>query len=180
MEGPPAGAPGAGFLALLRQASYDGKVETQLPLDDDEEKLWRALQRVTIALPRVLDDDLLRSTGLSLTEYAVLMNLSEAPEQELRMTELASATALSASRITRVVDQLQSRGLAHKRKCEEDGRSNIASLTVEGFERLQAAYPTHLASARRHVIGHLDPRTTKRLAEVLAKVAEELNPEGVR
>ncbi|MFI9381895.1 MarR family winged helix-turn-helix transcriptional regulator [Kutzneria sp. NPDC052558] len=150
------------------------------PLDAEEERLWRALQRVTIALPRVLEDDLLRGTGLSLTEYAVLMNLSEATDRELRMAELASATALSASRITRVVDQLQSRGLVRKRKCEDDGRSNIASLTDEGFRRLEAAYPSHLASARRHVIGHLDPRTTKRLADVLVKVAEQLDPDVTR
>lgn len=176
----PGRPPGTGFLALLRQASYDQHVESQLPLDDEEERLWRALQRVTIALPRVLEDDLLRSTGLSLTEYAVLMNLSEAVDQELRMTELASATALSASRITRVVDQLQSRGLVHKRKCEDDGRSNIASITEEGFNRLRAAYPSHLASARRHVISHLDPRVTKRLADVLVKVAEELDPDGAQ
>jgi len=151
-----------------------------MPLDVEEERLWRALQRVTIALPRVLEDDLLRSTGLSLTEYAVLMNLSEANDHELRMTELATATALSASRITRVVDQLQSRGLVHKRKCEDDGRSNIASITDEGFSRLEAAYPNHLASARRHVISHLDPRTTKRLADVLVKVAEQLDPDSAR
>jgi DNA-binding MarR family transcriptional regulator len=149
-----------------------------VPLDRDEERLWRALQRVTIALPRVLEDDLLRGTGLSLTEYAVLMNLSEAAEHELRMTELAAATALSASRITRVVEQLQSRGLVDKRKCPEDGRSNIASLTAEGLSRLKGAYPSHLTSARRHVIEHLDPKATKRLADALVKIAEQLDPDG--
>lgn len=88
------------------------------PLTAQEERFWRALMRVIIALPRSLDDDLLRSTGLTLTEYVVLMNLSEAENQELRMADLASATALSASRITRVVDALQSRGQVVKRRYE--------------------------------------------------------------
>ncbi|MFD7402254.1 hypothetical protein ACFV7R_06175 [Streptomyces sp. NPDC059866] len=71
------------------------------PLTVDEERFWRALMRVTVALPRSLDADLLRSTGLSLTDHVVLVNLSEAKNQELRMTDLAAACALSASRITR-------------------------------------------------------------------------------
>ena len=74
--------------------------------------------RVIVALPRSLDDDLLRATGLTLTEYLVLMNLSEAENQELRMADLAAAAALSASRITRVVEALQGRDQVVKRRYE--------------------------------------------------------------
>ncbi|WP_406453508.1 MarR family transcriptional regulator [Streptomyces sp. NBC_01622] len=83
--------------------------------------------RVIVALPRSSDDDLLRSTGLTLTEYVVLMSLSEGENQELRMANLAAATALSASRITRVVDALQSRGQVVKRRYEGDARGNVAT-----------------------------------------------------
>ncbi|WP_416959990.1 MarR family transcriptional regulator [Streptomyces sp. Agncl-13] len=60
------------------------------------------------------------------------MSLSEAENQELCMADLAAATALSASRITRVVDALQSRGQVVKRRCEADARGNVATLTPEG------------------------------------------------
>ncbi|MEV6507542.1 MarR family transcriptional regulator [Streptomyces sp. NPDC051642] len=129
------------------------------PLTAQEERLWRALMRVIVALPRSLDDDLLRATGLTLTEYVVLMSLSEAENHELRMADLAAATALSASRITRVVDALQSRGQVVKRRYEGDARGNVATLTPEGLKRLQAAYPIHLASARKRVMDHLDGRS---------------------
>ena len=129
------------------------------PLTAQEERLWRALMRVIVALPRSLDDDLLRATGLTLTEYVVLMSLSEAENQELRMADLAAATALSASRITRVVDALQSRGQVVKRRYEGDARGNVATLTPEGLKRLEAAYPIHLASARKRVMDHLDGRS---------------------
>ena len=129
------------------------------PLTTQEERLWRALMRVIVALPRSLDDDLLRATGLTLTEYVVLMSLSEAENQELRMADLAAATALSASRITRVVDALQSRGQVVKRRYEGDARGNVATLTPEGLKRLEAAYPIHLASARKRVMDHLDGRS---------------------
>ncbi|WP_405988449.1 MarR family winged helix-turn-helix transcriptional regulator [Streptomyces sp. NBC_00986] len=129
------------------------------PLTAQEERFWRALMRVIVALPRSLDDDLLRATGLTLTEYVVLMSLSEAENQELRMADLAAATALSASRITRVVDALQGRGQVVKRRYEGDARGNVATLTPEGLKRLEAAYPIHLASARKRVMDHLDGRS---------------------
>ncbi|WP_406273933.1 MarR family transcriptional regulator [Actinacidiphila glaucinigra] len=81
----------------------------EAPLDSDEERFWRALMRV-VALPKALDDDLLKATGLTLSEYTVLMHLSEADGGELRVGDLASSTALSLSRISRVVNSLQARG----------------------------------------------------------------------
>ncbi|RKN07015.1 MarR family winged helix-turn-helix transcriptional regulator [Streptomyces radicis] len=148
------------------------------PLQPHEERFWRALMRVLVALPRGLDDDLLRGTGLTLTEYTVLMHLSEAGNRELRMTDLAAATALSASRITRVVDSLQSRGLVAKRRHAEDARGNVAGLTDKGFERLVGAWPAHLASARRRVIDHLDCAALDGLADQFVEVAAKLDPGG--
>jgi DNA-binding MarR family transcriptional regulator len=145
------------------------------PLTAHEERFWRALLRVIVALPRSLDDDLLRSTGLTLTEYVVLMNLSEAENQELRMADLASATALSASRITRVVDTLQSRGQVVKRRYEGDARGNVATLTPEGLKRLQDAYPVHLASARKRVVDLLDGRSVPAMARQFEGVVEKLD-----
>ncbi|MFC8520590.1 MarR family winged helix-turn-helix transcriptional regulator [Streptomyces sp. NPDC057257] len=144
-------------------------------LTAQEERFWRALMRVIVALPRSLDDDLLRSTGLTLTEYVVLMSLSEAENQELRMTELASATALSASRITRVVDALQSRGQVVKRRYEGDARGNVATLTPEGLKRLQEAYPVHLASARKRVMDLLDGRSVPAMVRQFEAVVEKLD-----
>ncbi|MCX5242816.1 MarR family winged helix-turn-helix transcriptional regulator [Streptomyces prunicolor] len=145
------------------------------PLTAQEERLWRALMRVIVALPRSLDDDLLRATGLTLTEYVVLMSLSEAENHELRMADLAAATALSASRITRVVDALQSRGQVVKRRYEGDARGNVATLTPEGLKRLQAAYPIHLASARKRVMDHLDGRSLAAMVRQFETVVEKFD-----
>ncbi|MFJ3307505.1 MarR family winged helix-turn-helix transcriptional regulator [Streptomyces sp. NPDC086549] len=146
------------------------------PLSGEEECLWRSLQRVLVALPRMLDEDLLRRTGLSLTEYTVLMHLSEAPDHQLRMTDLAAATALSASRITRVVTVLQSRDLVDKRRHCTDARGSVAVITEAGRQRLRDAYPAHLAGARRHVMDRFDPATVGRIASQLQSVADRLHP----
>ena len=144
------------------------------PLSSAEERLWRSLQRLLVALPRALHEDLLRSTGLSLSQYIVLMHLSEVADNRMRMTDLAAATALSASRITRLVETLRVQGLVVKRRLSTDARGSVAVLTEVGRQRLLGAYPAHLASARRRVLDQLDPALVHGLAEELQAVAEPL------
>lgn len=137
----------------------------------EEWVLWRSLGRLVHVLPRVVDEDLMRACGLSGTEYAVLANLGMASGRGLRMAELAAATALSASRITRVVDGLRSRGLVRKDRHAADARGAVAALTEEGLDRLRAAAPHHAASARRRVLDHVPPGSVAELGEVLRRVA---------
>jgi DNA-binding MarR family transcriptional regulator len=144
------------------------------PLTSTEEELWRALIRIVVSLPRRLEADLVRATGLTSTEYITLMSLSEAPNRELRMADLAKATALSASRTTRLVDDLQSRDLVAKRPSSSDGRGNVAKLTPQGLAKLKSAYPVHVASVRRRVFDHMDAAVVKRATEALTGVAAQL------
>ena len=120
-----------------------------VPLTKTEEEFWRALMRIVLSLPRRLDSDLVKTVGITANEYTTLMCLSEAPGRQLRMADLANAAALSASRMTRLVDDLQTRGLVTKRTSSEDGRGNVAKLTPAGLAKLKSAWPTHLASVRR-------------------------------
>ncbi|HWG15208.1 MAG TPA: MarR family winged helix-turn-helix transcriptional regulator, partial [Streptosporangiaceae bacterium] len=142
------------------------------PLSGDEEALWRDLIRIVVTLPRALDDDLARMAGISLSEYAVLMNLSEAEGQGLRLSALAAAVALSLSRVSRLVDELQAQGLVTKARDAVDTRGSIATLTPAGLDRLRRAYPAHLLSARQRVMDHVPAElvlpTTRALAAVAA------------
>jgi DNA-binding MarR family transcriptional regulator len=144
------------------------------PLSATEDVLWRALMRIAVSLPRRLDDDLLRAVGINANEYLTLMYLSEAAGRELRMSELADATALSASRMTRLVDELQSRGLATKRASAEDGRGTVVSLTRAGRSKLKTAWGIHVSSLRALVFDHVDPNTTKDATRAMTEIAARL------
>jgi DNA-binding MarR family transcriptional regulator len=153
------------------------------PLDDAEELFFRSLMRLTITLPRVMGDDLERSCGMNATEYRVLMHLSEAPDRQLRMSDLAERTGLSPSRITRVVDAMADGGLVEKVQGSHDGRSTLATLTNEGLATLRRAYPHHLRSVRRTVFDHLERDETLAIGTVLRRLAEAvdaLNAPGPR
>jgi DNA-binding MarR family transcriptional regulator len=144
------------------------------PLSASEEAVWRALMRIVKVLPRHLDSDLVRGAGLTASEYTTIMHLSEAPNRELRMADLATATDLSASRMTRLVDDLQSRGLVTKTASSFDARGNVARLTPRGMVKLRAAWRVHLASVRRRFFDSMDAAAVQGVAKALAEVAADL------
>jgi DNA-binding MarR family transcriptional regulator len=147
------------------------------PLTPEEEAAWRALSRAVLIIPRLLDADLRSAEGLNMTEYNVLMNLSEAPDRALRMTELANYASLTVSGLTRVIERLNRDGLVTRVRSDTDGRGQLAVLTDAGFRRLQQAWPTHLASARRHVMDHLQGIDLAAFTAALSAVAcAEIGP----
>jgi DNA-binding MarR family transcriptional regulator len=134
--------------------------------------------RIVKALPRHLDTDLVRGAGITSSEYTTLMHLSESSNRELRMADLAKATGLSASRTTRLVDDLQSRGLVTKVASATDARGNVARLTPPGMSKLRAAWPVHLASVRGRVLDHMDAEEVRRVSQALTDVADQLESES--
>jgi DNA-binding MarR family transcriptional regulator len=144
------------------------------PLSPIEEVLWRAVMRMVKVIPRHLDNDLIRGAGLTASEYTTIMHLSEAPNRELRMADLANATDLSASRMTRLVDDLQLRGLVTKTASSSDARGNVARLTPRGMTKLRSAWPVHLASVRSRFFDCIDADAITEVSQALADVAVHL------
>jgi DNA-binding MarR family transcriptional regulator len=144
------------------------------PLSPSEEALWRAVMRIVKVIPPHLDSDLTRGAGLTASEYTTIMHLSEATNRELRMADLANATDLSPSRMTRLVDDLQTRGLVTKTASSSDARGNVAKLTPRGMAKLKSAWPVHLASVRRRFFDCIDAGAVEGVAKALAQVAAHL------
>jgi DNA-binding MarR family transcriptional regulator len=132
------------------------------------------MMRIVKFLPRHLDADLIHGTGLSASEYTMIMHLSEAPNRELRMSDLANAAGLSASRTTRLVDDLQSRSLIAKVASSTDARGNVAKLTPRGMAKVRAAWPVHLESVRTRFFDHIDTSSIEALADAMSVVADQL------
>lgn len=141
------------------------------PLNRDEEAFLRALGRVITLLPRVVDADMLEEHPISGTEYMVLVHLSEAPDNRMRMSELAGMCGLSLSGMTRVVNRLEAQSLVTREKSPDDGRAWLAVLTSAGWTQLKQAWPTNLASVRRHVFSRLEGCDIAAAAKVLERIA---------
>jgi DNA-binding MarR family transcriptional regulator len=140
------------------------------PLNECEEFAWRSLSRVIVVAPRLLDDDLQRDAQMGLSEYTVLVHLSEARDSMLRVAQLADRAYLSGSRVTRLVDQLAREGLVEKERSEHDRRGTEVRITEKGLARLKGAYPAHLRSVRSRIVDHLDPSKLALFGRMLADV----------
>ncbi|MFI5931079.1 MarR family winged helix-turn-helix transcriptional regulator [Actinoplanes sp. NPDC051494] len=141
-------------------------------LNAADELLWASLGRAVHLLPRTLDADMVKATGLSMTEYAVLYSLARTPDRRMRMTDLAAATGLSASRISRVADHLASHGLLSKQRSEGDARSSVALLSDAGLRRQREADAHHVAIARRRVLDLVDPAHREAVGVALERIAD--------
>ncbi|WP_458077884.1 MarR family winged helix-turn-helix transcriptional regulator [Streptomyces sp. EMB26] len=144
---------------------------TITPLDPDEEAFLRALGKVVALLPRVVDADMLEELPISGTDYTVLVHLSEASHHQMRMSELANMCGLSLSGMTRVVNRLEAQSLVTRQKCPDDGRAWLALLTNPGWKMLEQAWPTNLASVRRHIFSRLEGCNVAAAAEALERIA---------
>lgn len=120
-----------------------------------------------------LDDELEREHGLPLVSYEVLLYLANAPEQSLRMGELADRLVLSRSGLTRLVDRLAARGLVERRNCDSDRRGTWARLTDAGLARFREARPTHLRGVREHFLDHIPDRDLDRLGAIWRRIEPE-------
>jgi DNA-binding MarR family transcriptional regulator len=143
-------------------------------LDASQQHSWRALLvGMTLLLDR-LDDELREAHHLSLTEYEILVRLSERPDRQIRMSQLAEALAHSRSRITHTIARMESAGLVCRSHTPDDGRGVLASMTDEGYERLVAAAHTHVRGVRDHIVDLASEEDFAALGRVMDAVADGL------
>jgi len=142
----------------------------------EELTAWRLFLRSHAMVLRRLENDLIQEHQLPLASYDVLVQLVEAPEHRLRMTELADAVLLSRSGLTRLVDRLEREGLVERQACVEDARGLFAVLTDGGVMRLRQASPTHLRGVQDYAVGRLTGEELRELARLLAVFTDPATP----
>ncbi|WP_433653463.1 MarR family winged helix-turn-helix transcriptional regulator [Micromonospora zamorensis] len=143
-------------------------------LDPDEQRTWRAYLTASRVLMDTLDRELQREAGMPHAYYEILVQLSEAPGRQLRMSELAQAAGSSRSRLSHAVARLEVAGWVRREECPTDRRGQIAVLTDEGFATLAAAAPGHVEGVRRHLFDALSPAQVDQLRRISETLAEHL------
>lgn len=140
-------------------------------LDPRQQDAWRGIIAGSTRLLDQLDRDLRLAHGLTLADYEILVRLSEAPGQRLRMSDLAAVALVSRSRLTHRVDRMVARRLVEREACPSDRRGTFAVLTDSGRATIEAAAPTHVAGVRRYIVDVVDPTTLDQLGTGMTAVA---------
>ena len=136
-------------------------------LRDDELAAWQGLLRISGRVLRALDAALRDAHGITVGEFDVLITLFNAPEQKLRMTELAQRVSLSAAGLTHMVTRLERERLVAREVDADDRRGFHAVLTKKGLARLDAARPVHNAVIRELFLDRVSADDRRALGRIL-------------
>jgi DNA-binding MarR family transcriptional regulator len=146
-------------------------------LDPEQQRSWRAYIVGTTMLLDRLDRELREAHGLALSEYEILVRLSECPDRTMRMAALADSMSYSRSRITHTVSRLETAGLIERAASCEDGRGIVAHLTDKGYAKLAEAAPSHVESVRDHLVDLAGKEDFEAVGRVFDAVTDHLAPE---
>ena len=135
-------------------------------LNEQEMRAWRGLLDTSRLLFEQVNRELSRRSGLSGADYEVLVQLSEAPERRLRMSELAAQSLSSKSRLSHQVSRLERQGWVQREECPTDRRGAFAVLTDKGFDVLAEAAKGHVDDVRRHLFDYLSPEQVQALGDI--------------
>ncbi|MGZ4678894.1 MAG: MarR family winged helix-turn-helix transcriptional regulator [Ilumatobacteraceae bacterium] len=138
-------------------------------LSASEMRAWRNFIESVSVLTAAMENDL-APFGLTTGDYEVLVRLSEADSERLRMCDLAVALQLSPSGLTRRLDGLVTSGLVERVASPSDRRVMFAALTPAGRAKLEEAAPDHVASVRKRFLKGLDRDQIRSLGEIFETV----------
>lgn len=142
-------------------------------LDAQQQVHWRAFLTGSAIVTAALSAQLEAEAGMSLSEYEVLVRLSESKDHTLRMSQLAHGLVHSRSRLTHTVRRMESRGLVERQACEGDGRGVNCHMTAHGYETLVASAPGHVAAVRRVLVDTLSDEQFTALGVAMAAVTAQ-------
>ncbi|MFC6089836.1 MarR family winged helix-turn-helix transcriptional regulator [Saccharothrix lopnurensis] len=147
-------------------------------LDERESAVWRAYLAVHRELHGALERQLLRDSGLSNADYALLAPLSEAPDGVVRSRELGRLVGWERSRLSHQVARMEKRGLVVREECAEDARGSMVRLTPAGRAAIGSAAPGHVATVRRYLFDELPAEEAEVLGRVLRRVLDRIAADG--
>lgn len=131
---------------------------------------WRLFLTAHARLSQRIDAELAAAGVVPLGWYDVLLALEEAPEQRLRLSELAEAVLLSRSGLTRLVDRLEAQGLLRREVCATDRRGSFAVLTAAGRAAREMAWPVYARAIQSEFGRHLEEDEVRVLTRALRRL----------
>ncbi|MGW4485775.1 MarR family winged helix-turn-helix transcriptional regulator [Amycolatopsis sp. NPDC004368] len=144
-------------------------------LDERELHVWKLYHHLQRSLNGAVDRQLVRDAGLSAADYTLMVPLSEADGDVLRMRDLGTQISWDRSRLSHHVSRMEKRGLVTREDCSDDARGAMVRLTAAGREAIEAAAPEHVETVRRYFFDQLEPDELDVLARVFERLVKRLH-----
>jgi DNA-binding MarR family transcriptional regulator len=147
-------------------------------LSADEEQLWRRWLLLNTRLQATLQREMQDDSGLSSSDFEVLVNLTDSPEGRVRVSDLATQMLWERSRLSHHVTRMERRGMVQRMECAEDGRGAFVAITPAGRTAIEKAAPGHVQAVRQLVFDALSGEEVSTLATLVDKLLARLNDEA--
>lgn len=143
-------------------------------LDEREQRAWRGFVRMRSEVFAHLARQLSRNSGISESDFEVLVMVSEAPGRRIRARELGRELGWERSRLSHQIARMERRGTVRRITCESDARGFDVVLTPAGLEAITAAAPLHVNDVRGVFADVLTPDELDALAAISEKVVDHI------
>lgn len=132
---------------------------------------WIGLLETHKRLTRALEAELEAEHGLTISALELLGRLAAAENRSLGLSALAGLCGLSLSRVSRIMDSLEARGLVERRSVRADARAVEGHLTDAGLDLVRRAQASHFAAVQRRFFEHLSEEQVHVLADIFSRFA---------
>jgi DNA-binding MarR family transcriptional regulator len=137
------------------------------PANTPHGEAWGALARTHAAVSQRLQEALAQGDFPPLPWYEVLATVAEAPDQRMRMGDLAEALVITRGGLTKLVDRLVKAGLLERTFCESDRRVSYATLLPAGVNMLVEMRPVIVGELELAFSANLSVEQANELRETL-------------
>jgi DNA-binding MarR family transcriptional regulator len=132
---------------------------------------WARLVRVQQQVLAAVERDLKKAGFPPLAWYDALLELSRAPQGEMRPVELEKHMLLPQYSTSRLIDRLADAGLVERKTCPEDGRGQFVAITPAGRNLQKRMWDAYATAIERHVGAKLTSKEAASLRDLLGKLA---------
>lgn len=106
-----------------------------------DSKAWRAFHKIGTSLLPHLGRQITNHSGISGTEYVVLVALSELTVPSVNLNRLAQGLGWEISRMSHQISRMEETGFVKKSRNTDDSRCFDVSITAKGRRMAEAAIP---------------------------------------
>ena len=152
---------------MSHQATATTAPADACPANTPHGEAWGALARTHAAVSQRLQEALAQGDYPPLPWYEVLATVAEAPEQRMRMGDLAEALVITRGGLTKLVDRLVKAGLLERTFCETDRRVSYATLCAAGRDLLIEMRPVIVGELEASFSANLSVEQANELRQTL-------------
>lgn len=149
---------------------------TDVPwLTAEEQHLWRGWLRLNAQLSAALQREMQEDSGLSSSDFEVLVNLTDNADGRIRVSDLATQLLWGRSRVSHHVTRMEGRGLVCRAGCAEDGRGAWVAITPAGRSAIERAAPEYVLAVRRLVFDALSAQDVATMSSLVDRLQAQLD-----